>query len=81
MKPEIIRPHPHRISPGRVLVALIIIAWCGWYAIRVVTGLERAHKLAPIVRGPVCTTTVYYDQCPTGVWRYGESGLSGWCRP
>jgi len=78
MKPEIIRPR--RISPRRVLIALVI-AWGGWYASRVVTALERARERAPIVRGPACTSTVYYDQCPTGVWCYGESGLSGWCRP
>lgn len=78
MKPEVIRPHG--ISPGRVLVALVI-AWSGWYASRVLTALERAHDPAPIVRGPACTTTVYYDPCPTGVWCYGEAGLSGWCRP
>lgn len=48
---------------------------------RVLSALERAHERAPVVRGPACTTTVYYDQCPTGVWCYGEAGLSGWCRP
>jgi hypothetical protein len=78
MKPEVISSR--RISPGRVLVALVI-AWCGWYASRVTAALERAHDRALVVHGPVCTTTVYYDQWPTGVSCYGEAGLSGWCRP
>lgn len=80
MKPEVIRPH--RISPGRVLVALVI-AWCGWYASRVLTALERAHEPAPIIRGPACTTTTYYPpNCPHGAYMVGDGVTSTWwCRP
>jgi hypothetical protein len=68
MTPEVVRPR-RRISPGRVLLGLVI-AWSGWYASRVVSALEQADRAAPIERGPACTSTVYYD-----------GGVSGWYRP
>lgn len=77
MKPEVIRPRCW--SPSRLLIA-VIIAYTGWSLTRVLEGLER-ERAAEVVRGPACTSTVYYEPCPTGVWCYGEGGLSGWRRP
>lgn len=75
MKSEIIRPH--RLSPGRVVIA-IVIAWSSWYASRVIEGLQRERASS------VCTSTVLYPgpDCPNGTWEHAcPTGPTWRCRP
>lgn len=96
MNPQVIRPR-HRIPWRRVIVALVIAwaGWTASRVLEGLERADRRtevqrtlddieHDTVRIersLRGLMCTSTVYYAPCPTGVWCYGEAGLSGWCRP
>lgn len=61
MKPEVMRPR--RRIPWRRAIAGVAIAWSSWCASRVLEDHAGAGQ-----RGPVCTTTVYYDEAPLPAW-------------